>query len=63
VWATDLGQRYNPPVEDGLALMADRFPEAGFAEEEIRDGGHEHTADRRVRRRSDGDDALMARRA
>jgi hypothetical protein len=36
VWATDLGQRFNPPVENGLALMADRFLEAGFAEEEIR---------------------------
>lgn len=36
VWATDLGQRFNPPVEDGLALMADRFLEAGFADEEIR---------------------------
>jgi hypothetical protein len=36
VWGTDLGQRFNPPVEDGLALMADRFLEAGFTEEEIR---------------------------
>jgi hypothetical protein len=36
VWATDLGQVFNPPVEDGLALMADRFLEAGFTEEEIR---------------------------
>jgi Family of unknown function (DUF6282) len=36
VWATDLGQRFNPPVEDGLALMADRFLEAGFDEEEVR---------------------------
>jgi hypothetical protein len=36
VWVTDLGQVFNPPVEDGLALMADRFLEAGFGEEEIR---------------------------
>jgi Family of unknown function (DUF6282) len=36
VWATDLGQVFNPPVEDGLALMADRFLEAGFDEEEVR---------------------------
>ncbi len=35
VWATDLGQVFNPPVEDGLALMADRFLEAGFSEAEI----------------------------
>jgi hypothetical protein len=36
VWGSDLGQRVNPPVEDGLALMADRFLEAGFTEEEVR---------------------------
>jgi hypothetical protein len=36
VWATDLGQTANPPVEDGLALMADAFLAAGFSEEEIR---------------------------
>jgi hypothetical protein len=36
VWSTDLGQRFNPPVEDGLAIMADRFLEAGFTEEEVR---------------------------
>jgi hypothetical protein len=36
VWGTDLGQRFNPPVEDGLALMADRFLAAGFSEEEVR---------------------------
>jgi hypothetical protein len=33
IWSTDLGQVFNPPVEDGLALMADRFLEAGFSEE------------------------------
>jgi hypothetical protein len=36
VLSTDLGQLANPPVEDGLALMADRLLEAGFAEDEIR---------------------------
>jgi hypothetical protein len=36
VISTDLGQVFNPPVEDGLALMADRLLEAGFSDEEIR---------------------------
>jgi hypothetical protein len=36
VWATDLGQLANPPVEDGLALMAEAFLEAGFSEEDVR---------------------------
>jgi hypothetical protein len=36
VLSTDLGQVFNPPVEDGLPLMADRLLEAGFDEEEIR---------------------------
>jgi hypothetical protein len=36
VWGTDLGQRFNPPVEDGLAIMADRFLAAGFNDEEVR---------------------------
>ncbi|HET6551316.1 MAG TPA: DUF6282 family protein [Solirubrobacter sp.] len=36
VWGSDLGQSFNPPVEDGLALMADRFLEAGFSDEEVR---------------------------
>jgi hypothetical protein len=36
VWGSDLGQVFNPPVEDGLALLADRFLEAGFSEQEIR---------------------------
>lgn len=34
--STDLGQLANPPVEDGLALFADRLLEAGFTEEEVR---------------------------
>lgn len=33
--STDLGQPTNPPIEDGIALMADRFLAAGFSEEEI----------------------------
>jgi hypothetical protein len=33
---TDLGQPANPPVEDGLALMADALLEAGFGEAEVR---------------------------
>jgi hypothetical protein len=32
---TDLGQPDNPPVEDGLALMADALHAAGFTDEEI----------------------------
>ncbi len=36
VWGSDLGQVFNPPVEDGLALMADHFLAAGFSEKEVR---------------------------
>lgn len=36
VVTTDLGQPHNPPVEDGLALMADALLAAGFTEGEIR---------------------------
>jgi len=36
VLSTDLGQPANPPVEDGLALMADRLLEAGFSEQDVR---------------------------
>ena len=35
VLSTDLGQVFNPPVEDGMALMVDRLLDAGFDEEEI----------------------------
>jgi hypothetical protein len=35
VLSTDLGQVFNPPVEDGIALMVDRLLEAGFDEEEV----------------------------
>ena len=33
--SSDLGQPFNPAVEDGLALMADHFLKAGFNEEEV----------------------------
>jgi hypothetical protein len=36
VLSTDLGQVQNPPVEDGLALLADRLLEAGFSEDDVR---------------------------
>lgn len=36
VLASDLGQPFNPPVEDGLALLADRLLAAGFSEDEVR---------------------------
>jgi hypothetical protein len=36
VLSTDLGQKNNPPVEDGLPLMADRMLEAGFNEDDVR---------------------------
>ncbi|MCX2725965.1 DUF6282 family protein [Thermomicrobium sp. 4228-Ro] len=36
VLSTDLGQPDNPPVEDGLALFADRLLQAGFSEDDIR---------------------------
>jgi hypothetical protein len=36
VWGSDLGQVFNPAVEDGLALMADHFLQAGFSDEEVR---------------------------
>ena len=36
ILSSDLGQVKNPPVEDGLALMADRLLEAGFGEDDVR---------------------------
>lgn len=36
VISSDLGQVQNPPVEDGLPLMADRLLDAGFGEAEVR---------------------------
>jgi hypothetical protein len=35
VLSTDLGQVFNPPVEDGMALMVDRLLEAGFDDQEV----------------------------
>ncbi|HEY3688509.1 MAG TPA: DUF6282 family protein [Streptosporangiaceae bacterium] len=35
VLSSDLGQPFNPPVEDGLALMADTLIANGFTDEEI----------------------------
>jgi hypothetical protein len=36
VISSDLGQPFNPPVEDGLAICADRLLAEGFAEEDVR---------------------------
>ncbi|MBE1487356.1 DUF6282 family protein [Plantactinospora soyae] len=36
VLSSDLGQPFNPPVEDGLALFADRLLDAGFSESDVR---------------------------
>ena len=36
VLSTDLGQVFNPPVEDGMGIMVDRLLAAGFDDEEIR---------------------------
>ena len=36
VLSTDLGQPANPPVEDGLALLADRLLDAGFSDDDVR---------------------------
>jgi hypothetical protein len=35
VLSTDLGQVFNPPVQDGMALMVDRLLAAGFTDEEV----------------------------
>jgi hypothetical protein len=35
VLSTDLGQTFNPSVEDGMALMVQRLLEAGFSEDEV----------------------------
>jgi hypothetical protein len=35
VLSSDLGQPFNPPVEDGLALLADRLLAEGFTDDEI----------------------------
>jgi hypothetical protein len=43
VLSTDLGQVFNPPVEDGLALFADEFLQAGFTDEEVQTMAVENT--------------------
>jgi hypothetical protein len=43
VWGSDLGQTFNPPVEDGLAIMAGQHLAAGFTEEEIHTMAVENT--------------------
>lgn len=43
VLSTDLGQVFNPPVEDGMALMVDRLLAAGFDEREVRTMAVENT--------------------
>ncbi|BEL04240.1 DUF6282 family protein [Actinoplanes sichuanensis] len=35
ILSSDLGQPFNPPVEDGLALLADRLLDAGFSEGDV----------------------------
>ncbi|MCF6473203.1 cytosolic protein [Nonomuraea sp. MG754425] len=36
VLSSDLGQPFNPPVEDGLALLADRLTAEGFTDKDVR---------------------------
>ena len=52
VLSTDLGQVFNPPVEDGLALFVDQFLQAGFTEEEVQTMAVKNT------RRLAGEEAL-----
>jgi hypothetical protein len=35
VLSTDLGQTFNPPVEDGMGIMVDQLLSFGFSEEEV----------------------------
>jgi hypothetical protein len=35
VLSTDLGQTFNPPVEDGMGIMVDRLLATGFTDEEV----------------------------
>ena len=35
ILSTDLGQVFNPPVEDGMGIMVDRLLDAGFNDEEV----------------------------
>ena len=43
ILSSDLGQVFNPPVEDGLALMADRLLDAGFSDANVRTMAVENT--------------------
>jgi Family of unknown function (DUF6282) len=43
ILSTDLGQVNNPPVEDGLPLLAERLLAAGFSESEVRTMAVENT--------------------
>src|SRR5207244_12219776 len=43
ILSSDLGQPANPPVEDGLALFADRLLDAGFAAGEVETMAVENT--------------------
>jgi uncharacterized protein DUF6282 len=52
VLSTDLGQIFNPEVEDGMALMVDRLLDAGLHEEEVHVMAVENT--RRVAGREGG---------
>jgi hypothetical protein len=36
ILSSDLGQPFNPPVEDGLALLADRLLAEGFSKDDVR---------------------------
>jgi hypothetical protein len=35
ILSTDLGQVFNPPVQDGMGIMVDRLLAAGFSEQEV----------------------------
>jgi hypothetical protein len=35
ILSTDLGQVFNPSVEDGMGIMVDRLLDAGFNDEEV----------------------------
>jgi uncharacterized protein DUF6282 len=35
ILSTDLGQVFNPPVQDGMGIMVDRLLDAGFNDEEV----------------------------
>jgi hypothetical protein len=63
ILSTDLGQRGNPPVENGVALMAERLLLAGFSEAVVRPmavekhppGGGPPSSHPQLRARPEGD--------